>query len=87
VLPSLVVPGRRVLVPGSCGVGEVFVGGGVAVAEGLGDDGGGGLEDEFAEGGGAGLGGLLLRVGGTRFELVASSVSAGDDLVFRRWSA
>lgn len=29
----------------------------------------------------------MTLVGGTRFELVASSVSAGDDLAFRRWSA
>jgi hypothetical protein len=34
----LVVPERRVFVPCSASVGEVFVGGGVAVAEGLGDD-------------------------------------------------
>lgn len=45
-----------VLVPGAACAGEVFVGGGVAVAEGLGDDGGWGLEDEFAQGCGAGFG-------------------------------
>jgi hypothetical protein len=45
-----------VVVPGSADVGVVTVGGGVAVAEGLGDDGSGGLEDEIAESGGAGFG-------------------------------
>ena len=53
----LVVVERGVLVPGSACAGEVLVGGAVAVAECLGDDGCGGLEDEFAEGGCAGLGG------------------------------
>src|SRR5260370_30887442 len=38
--------------PGSSGLGGVPVGGVVVVAEGLGDDGGGGLEDEPAQGGG-----------------------------------
>ena len=46
-----------VVVPGSAGVGGDSCGGDVVVAEGFGDDGGRGLEDELAKGcwpGGAG---------------------------------
>ena len=37
--------------PGSGGVGVLALGGGVVESEGFGDDGGGGLEDELAQGG------------------------------------
>src|SRR5260370_32102276 len=49
---SLCVVAGGVAGPASPGVGGVAVGGVVVVAEGLGDDGGGGLEDELAQGGG-----------------------------------
>src|SRR5260370_31061089 len=42
--------------PGLPGLGGVAVHGQMAVSEGPGDDGGGGLEDEIAQGGGAGGG-------------------------------
>lgn len=49
--PLLCVVPIGVVAPGSCGAGVLTLGGGVVEAEGLGDDRGGGLEDEVAEGG------------------------------------
>jgi hypothetical protein len=51
---SLSVVAWGVAGPASAGLGGVAVGGVVVVAEGLGDDEGGGLEDELAQGGGEG---------------------------------
>src|SRR5262249_39652382 len=48
-LPCVAAGG--VVGPGSGGVGPLPLGGGVVEAEGFGDDGGGGLEDELAQGG------------------------------------
>src|SRR5207245_921584 len=49
---SLSVVAWGVAGPASSGLGGVAAGGVVVVAEGLGDDGGGGLEDALAQGGG-----------------------------------
>ncbi len=51
---SLSVVAGGVAGPGLAGLGCVAVRGQMAVTEGLGDDGGRGLEDELAQGGGSG---------------------------------